>query len=135
MSRLILAVLLAAALPSHAADLTIRVEGVANAQGDVKVAVFNSAATFLAKPVRGAAAPAQEGTVQLTVSGLPAGEYALAVYHDENSNGQMDRNAMGMPTEDYAFSNNAMGKRGAPRYEEARTPLPEAGAATTINLR
>lgn len=135
MSRLILAVLLAAALPSYAADLTIRVEGVANAQGELKVAVFNSADTFLTKPLRGAAAPAQAGTVELTVSDLPAGDYALAVYHDENNNGKMDRNAMGMPTEDYAFSNNAMGKRGAPRYEDARIVLPAAGATATINLR
>jgi uncharacterized protein (DUF2141 family) len=47
----------------------------------------------------------------------------------------MDRNMVGMPTEDYAFSNNAMGKRGAPRFEDARIVLPEIGATATVNLR
>jgi uncharacterized protein (DUF2141 family) len=42
---------------------------------------------------------------------------------------------VGMPTEDYAFSNNAVGKRGAPRYEDARIALPAAGAVATVNLR
>ncbi|MBV7534826.1 DUF2141 domain-containing protein [Duganella sp. sic0402] len=135
MSKLILVLLFAAVLPAHAADLTIRVDGVANAEGNIKVAIFNSADTFLAKPVGGAEAPAREGSVQMTVKNLPAGEYALAVYHDANNNGKMDRNMMGMPTEDYAFSNNALGKRGAPRYEDARFALPEAGAAAVVNLR
>lgn len=139
MSRLFLAVLFTAtataALPCYAADLTIRVEGVASAAGDIKVAIYNSADTFLSKPVHGVAAPAHQGTVELKVPGLPAGDYAFAVYHDADNNGKMDRNMMGIPTEDYAFSNNAMGKRGAPRYEDARIALPEGGATATVNLR
>ncbi|MYM80947.1 DUF2141 domain-containing protein [Duganella sp. FT50W] len=135
MYRLIIALLFAAALPSHAADLTIRVDGVASVDGDVKVAIYNSAETFLAKPVGATAAPARQGTVELKVSDLPAGDYAFAVYHDANNNGKMDLNMMGIPTEDYGFSNNAMGKRGAPRYEDARIVLPEAGATATVNLR
>jgi len=137
MSRLILTMLFAAAsiaLPCHAADLTIRIEGVSGAAGDIKVAIFNAPDTFLGKPLRSVAAPAHDGTVQLVVPDLPAGDYAFAVYHDANDNGKMDRNMMGMPTEDYAFSNNAMGKRGAPRYEDARIALPETGATATVNL-
>ncbi|MRX06383.1 DUF2141 domain-containing protein [Pseudoduganella sp. FT25W] len=135
MSKLILAVLFAAALPAYAADLIIHVDGVASAEGDVKVAIYNSAGTFLGKPLRGVAAPAQAGAVELKVTGLPAGEYAFAVYHDANGNDKMDRNMVGMPTEDYAFSNNAMGKKGAPRFEDARIVLPESGATATVNLR
>jgi uncharacterized protein (DUF2141 family) len=135
MSRLILAVLFAAALPCHAADLTIRIDGVSGAEGEIKLALFNSADTFLARPLRSLAAPAHDGTVQLVVADLPAGDYAFAVYHDANNNGKMDRNAMGMPTEDYAFSNDAAGKRGAPRYDDARIALPASGATTTVNLR
>lgn len=134
MSRLMFALLFAAA-PSFAADLTINVDGVASADGQVMVAVFDSADTFLAKPVRAAAAPANQGTVQLQVAGLPAGDYALAVYHDANGNGKLDRNSVGMPTEDYAFSNNAFGKRGAPSFADARIALPADGASARVNLR
>jgi len=135
MSRLMFALLFAAAAPAFAADLTIDIDGVASADGQVMVAVFNSADTFLVKPVRSAAVPAHEGTVQLQVNDLPAGDYAFAVYHDANGNGKMDRNSVGMPTEDYAFSNNAFGKRGAPSFEDARIALPAAGATTRVNLR
>jgi uncharacterized protein (DUF2141 family) len=135
MSKLILAVLIAAALPAYAADLTIHIDGVASAEGDIKVAIYNSADTFLGKPLRGVATPAQAGAVELKVTDLPAGEYAFAVYHDANGNDKMDRNMVGMPTEDYAFSNNAMGKKGAPRFEDARIVLPESGATATVNLR
>lgn len=135
MSKLMLALLFAATFPCHAADLAIRIDGVAGADGDIKVAVYNSAETFPGKPLRGAVAQAHEGTVQLTVAGLPAGDYASVVFHDANNNGKMDRNEMGVPTEDYAFSNNAMGKRGVPRFEDARIVLPESGATAVVNLR
>jgi uncharacterized protein (DUF2141 family) len=127
--------LLAAAAPCFAADLAINIDGVASADGQVMVAVFNSADTFPAKPLRAVAAPAHEGAMQLLVTELPAGDYALAVYHDANGNGKLDRNSVGMPTEDYAFSNNAFGKRGAPSFEDARIVLPADGASTRVNLR
>jgi uncharacterized protein (DUF2141 family) len=135
MNKLMLALLFAATLPAYAADLTIRIDGVASADGDIKIALYNSADGFLSKSVRGLQAPAHTGTVEVKVADLPPGDYAFAVYHDANGNGKMDRNMVGMPTEDYAFSNNAVGKRGAPRYEDARIVLPAAGAVVTVNLR
>ena len=135
MSKLILAVLFAAALPAYAADLTIRVADVASNDGQVMVAVFDSADTFPTKPMRAVVAPAHNGEVQLTVADLPAGDYAFAVFHDANGNGKLDRNGVGMPTEDYAFSNNALGKHGAPGFDAARIQVPANGATATVNLR
>jgi uncharacterized protein (DUF2141 family) len=118
-----------------AADLTIAVDGVANAEGQVMVALYNTADTFLAKPYRAVMTPAKAGTVKLQIKELPAGEYAFAIYHDANNNGKMDVNAVGMPVEDYAFSNNAMGKRGAPSFQDARFELPAGGVTVGVNLR
>ena len=39
--------------------------------------------------------------------GLPAGSYAVSVLHDENSDGKMDFNWIGVPTKGYGFSNDA----------------------------
>jgi uncharacterized protein (DUF2141 family) len=118
-----------------AADLTITVDDVASADGQLMVALYNSADTFRGKPYRALSAPASAGTVKLEVKDLPAGDYAFALYHDANRNGKLDMNALGMPAEDYAFSNNAMGKRGAPSYEDARFQVPAAGAAASVSLR
>jgi len=125
----------AAGASASAADLTITVEGVASADGQLMVAVYNSAETFRGKPFRARMAPASPGAVTVEVKDLPVGDYAFAVYHDANRNGKLDLNAVGMPVEDYAFSNNAMGNRGAPGYEQARFQVPAGGAAVSVNLR
>ncbi|RFP19407.1 MULTISPECIES: DUF2141 domain-containing protein [unclassified Duganella] len=124
-----------ALMPAFAADLKISVTGVSSADGQIMVALYNSAETYLGKPFRAAAAPAVAGAMQIEFKDLPAGDYAFSLYHDANANGKMDRNLIGMPTEDYAFSNNAMGKRGAPEYAAARFTLPAAGASTSVSLR
>ncbi len=120
---------------SQAADLKIAVTGVASADGQVLVALYNSADTFQKKAFRVAGAPAVAGAIVVEIKDLPPGDYAYALFHDANGNGKMDRNVIGIPTEDYAFSNNVMGKFGPPDYEAARFALPAGGATTSVNLR
>ena len=136
MSRFILAALIAtAAMRAGAADLTIAVEGVASADGKLMVALYNDGGAFPGKPLRAFAVAAKAGEVQVQVKDLPAGNYAFALYHDANDNGKMDRNAVGVPIEDYAFSNNALGKQGPPAFAEARFAVPEGVSTTKVNLR
>lgn len=139
MSKLITAALIAAAvaavLPAGAAELTIAVDGVASAEGQVMVALYNSADGFRGKPLRALSVAAVAGAVQVRIEDLPAGDYAFAVYHDANGNGKLDRNPLGMPSEDYAFSNNAAGKRGPPEFEQARFSLPAGGVTSAVKLR
>ena len=129
------AALFACAGLARAADLTVEVAGLKDADGKVLVAVYDSADTFLKQPMRTAAATAQAGTVRLVVSGLPAGDYALSVFKDSNDNGKLDKNVVGMPVEPYGFSNDAAGSYGPPAFTAALVHLPAAGAAATINLR
>jgi uncharacterized protein (DUF2141 family) len=136
MSKLIAAALIAAALsPAGAAELTIAIDGVSSAEGQIMVALYDSADSFRGKPLRAQSAPATAGAMQLRIKDLPPGDYAFAVYHDANGNGKLDRNLLGMPSEDYAFSNNAAGKRGPPEFEQARFALPAGGATNAVNLR
>lgn len=118
-----------------AADLTVRIDDVKSATGVLMVAVYSSADTFLKKPLTGATAKAVQGANTLVIKDLPEGEYAYAVYHDLNLNGKMDSNMMGIPTEDYAFSNNALGKMGPPSYDNAKFVLPAAGANTRVSVK
>ncbi|ELX08876.1 hypothetical protein Jab_2c09340 [Janthinobacterium sp. HH01] len=124
-----------AAAPSQAADLKITVTGVASADGQVLVALYNSAETYQKKAFRVAGAPAVAGAITIEIKDVPPGDYAYSLFHDANGNGKLDSNVIGIPTEDYAFSNNAMGKFGPPAYEAARFTLPAAGATTSVNLR
>lgn len=44
--------------------------------------------------------------VELHVSNLPEGDYAIRFFHDENNNGTLDTNWIGIPTEAFGFSND-----------------------------
>jgi len=132
---LALALATATAASAHAGDLSITVEGVKNDQGQIMVALYDSADGFLKRVVKAGAAPAANGSTKVVVKDVPAGAYGFALFHDANGNGKMDKNMMGIPSEDYAFSNNALGNMGPPSFEQARFTVPAAGAAVTVSLR
>jgi uncharacterized protein (DUF2141 family) len=58
---------------------------------------------------------------------------AIAAYHDANANEVLDRNAIGIPSERYGFSNNARGVTGPPTFEEATIEL--SGEQIDISIR
>jgi len=135
MSKIAFAAALAATKLAYAGDLTIHVDDIKAANGNVMVAVFNSADTFLKAPLLATGAPAAIAGNAVVLKDLPAGDYAFAVYHDANANGKLDKNILGIPTEDYAFSNNALGKMGPPSYDSARITIPAAGATVRVSLK
>lgn len=137
-NRLIGAFLLAAALGVYtqaAADtLTIVIEDIRDASGTVQVQVLAGKAQF-----EGGGAVAQfleqavEGALTITAEDLPPGEYAIRIMHDVNGNDELDANFVGMPTEPYAFSNNARGMFGPATWEDARFVL-EGEVTQVISL-
>jgi uncharacterized protein (DUF2141 family) len=54
----------------------------------------------------------------ILIENLKPGKYAVRYFHDENLNGEMDTNFMGIPKEGYGFSNNAKGSFGPPPFEK-----------------
>ncbi|KAF1686809.1 hypothetical protein B1992_05275 [Pseudoxanthomonas broegbernensis] len=131
----LLAALLCAGAAS-AADLTVELDGIRAATGELKVSVVDSAQGWdgQAAPVATRSTPPAGGTARLQFDGLAPGDYAVLVMHDENGNGQLDTNALGMPLEGYGFSNNPMVMRKA-TFEEARFSVPAEGARIRIALR
>lgn len=119
---------------ASAADLTVHIDDVKSTDGNVMVAVYK-ADTFLKQPLKGIGAKAATEGNLVVFKDLPEGEYAVAVYHDANSNGKMDSNVLGIPTEDYGFSNNAMGKFGPPKFDAAKFTMPAAGATLRVSLK
>jgi uncharacterized protein (DUF2141 family) len=134
-SRTAAALALFLAGAASAADLTVQVDDVKSAQGTIMVAVYDSADSFLKKPTRSARVAATAGTMSVLIKDLPAGEYGIALFHDANGNGKMDSNLMGIPSEDHAFSNNALGHMGPPKFEQVKFSLPANGTTATISLR
>lgn len=65
---------------------------------------------------------------------IPPGKYALAVIHDENMNGKLDANRLGIPTEGYGFSNDAAALLSAPSFRAASFAYDGRSVALTITL-
>jgi uncharacterized protein (DUF2141 family) len=102
----------------HVTILNIR-----NSTGTVACALFESPAGFPTAYLRSATnlmvIKIRATQARCDFLDLPPGTYALAVIHDENMNGELDTDWLGIPTEGYGFSNDAKGVVGAPAFSAA----------------
>lgn len=100
--------------------LSITVDGVKTSLGSINVAVYNKSDGFLKfdKVYKCDSTRARKGTTSITIDDLPEGEYALAVFHDENGNNELDTNWLGFPKESFGFSRGRMKAFGPPSFRE-----------------
>lgn len=133
---LLLSALFAASAAAQAAELTVVLHDVRAQTGLIKIALVDSQAGWdgQAAPVQATGAPPSGGQATFVFKDLKPGAYAVLITHDENGNGQLDTNAMGMPLEGYGFSNNPRVMR-KPTWDEARFDVTATGAAIDIDLR
>lgn len=121
-----------------AADLEIEVKDVRDAKGKVMVALHapKDGVTFpdFAGAVSAQWRLAEPGTLRFSFRGLKPGRYAVAVYHDENGNNELDRNPLGMPTEGYGFSRDAKGFAGPPKFDDAAVDVADTSLTTSATL-
>lgn len=132
-------VLMTSVSAARAADMEVEISGIATTGADagaqVLVAAFTGGEGWLRQPVavgRVAVSSAQGGVVKLRLTGLPDAPIGLSVFQDQNGNGKLDRNAMGMPVEPYAFSRQAQGNFGPPSFEQAALPAGTARHAVQL---
>ncbi len=115
-------------------NLKIDVQNVKKQTGTVHVALYRADNNFPAgSPLEGKKVPAGAKSVQTTFSVEP-GEYAVAVYHDENNNGQMDKRMFGIPKEPYGFSNNFRPVMSAPKFSDCKFSVGNGEKAITVKL-
>jgi uncharacterized protein (DUF2141 family) len=76
--------------------------------------------------------PASAGGVSVHLSGLPRGRYAIAVFHDENKNGRVDKNWLGLPAEGFGFSR--LTPLRVPSFDEVSFPT-GGSVATHVRMR
>jgi|GEM_PF-6682608 len=113
---------------SNYVALVVVIEGIeSDRKGDLNIAVFDNKKHWLnsdkfqfAKKIP----VTDKASVNLRFDSLQIGrEYAVAVIHDENSNGKMDRKGFSfIPAEGVGVSNNYFGF-GPPSYKKAKLVL------------
>ncbi len=124
-----IAALLIANLPSTAVaqapcpGIHVKVLDIRNSTGTVACALFDSPEGFPVDFLRSATnimvIKVRKTQARCDFEDIPPGTYALGVIHDENMNGKLDLNALGIPKEGYGFSNDAKGWFGGPSFDAA----------------
>ena len=120
------------------AVLRIDLSGLKNTNGVVNVALYNSAASFNkpAQAYKQAIVTPSATSLTIEFDSLAPGTYAFGLFHDENNDATLNTNILTIPTEGFAFSNNAMGTFGAPSFTQAQFTLGVKDTLTqTITLK
>ena len=140
MSRLIFILALVLAFPTVAraadddfATLAVRVQAIKGRTGEIGIVLFENKKGYPThiehayEPVWIVLndLPAGTATVEHVFEGLPAGDYAVSVVHDDNGNRKVDRSLIGFPKEGVGFSNDQKVKLSAPDYDDCKFDLHE----------
>ena len=117
-------------------ELTLNITRFENDEGTVKIALSNSKEDYTkkGKAYRAESAPIQNKIAQYKFEDLPFGTYAIKIFHDENDNGELDTNFLGIPSENYGFSNNATGSFGPASWEDALFNFDKDSMEVEINM-
>jgi uncharacterized protein (DUF2141 family) len=126
--------LLAAAAGASAATVEVHVTAVEGGKGTLRVAVCDRE-RFLKQCVHTASAPARAGENVIAVPNVPKGSWAVLVFLDEIGNGELDRNLIGIPKENYGFSRDARGKFGPPGFDDAVIEVRDEVTVASVRLQ
>ena len=127
---------LAFASVTNAATLTVNITDVTKAVGKMAVKLVASSDAYDGKAKATAAQMLDVKSIEpisMTFTDLKPGTYSVMVMQDENSNGQLDSNILGIPKEGYGFSNNPRVMR-RPSFDETKFEVKGADLAITIEL-
>ena len=91
--------------PPSEADLSIHIKGLVHDRGQVIANLFENGHDVIGKPDRRVVGTIEQGQAILVFLHVPFGNYAISVFHDENSNNDLDHNFLHFPAEPLGFSN------------------------------
>ncbi len=125
--------------PASNVWMYVSVDGVRNAQGQMATTIYaDNPDKFLVKngSLYVVRTPAIAGVMKYCVFLPSTGVYAIAVYHDEDNSGTINRGGvLGIPTEGFGFSNNPPTLASLPVFRTVRIAVPKTNLATTIHLK
>jgi uncharacterized protein (DUF2141 family) len=117
-------VLLGALLLSRNADAEdspaeVQFQVAVSAQSGLVLCALYQRANWLKRPLKGSTAKIASGSASCRFEAVKPGRYGIVAFHDENRNGTLDKNWMGVPVEPWCASRDARGTFGPPKFEDA----------------
>jgi uncharacterized protein (DUF2141 family) len=134
----LLGILLVAVSAARAQSKIIaRISNVRNDKGVCQVCLYNNAASFNGDggaPVQCVQSVVKASQSEALFENVPAGVYAVMVFHDANNNRKLDQGFLGIPKEGYGASQNKLPFASAPSFDDNKFSLQE-GTTTTLRIR
>jgi uncharacterized protein (DUF2141 family) len=125
----------AQAQSSATGKLTVEIDNLTSQDGLVCLSLFSRSEGFpsnSSKAVANQCAEISTTPMKVQFTGLSQGSYAVAVIHDANSDRQLNRNGLGIPTEGFGFSRNPVIRTGPPSFNDAAFIM--AGSETSVQV-
>ncbi|MCD6597988.1 MAG: DUF2141 domain-containing protein [Bacteroidales bacterium] len=120
--------------PPQKYQLTLKVTGIKEIKGGLVIGLYNNQKAWLKKGKE-----FSKKTIKITAKkesivfdNIPAGNYAISLFHDENMDGKVNKSLIGIPKEGYGFSNNVKPRLKAPSFKHASFTLSND---TTIQIK
>lgn len=116
----------------------MKIQNISNRSGIIACAIFESGEGFPGKFLEFASkimiTQIKGKDASFEFSDIKPGKYAIAVIHDENRNGELDTNLLGMPKEGYGFSSDAEVTLSAPSFSDAKFSYDGGNMQMSIHL-
>ncbi|WP_057935936.1 DUF2141 domain-containing protein [Algoriphagus resistens] len=77
--------------------------------------------------------PIENGVARKTITNVPAGTYAITVFHDHDQDGEIRKNKVGYPVDDFGFSNNPSLLFGVPSFSRCSKKV-STGSTTHFEI-
>ena len=114
--------------------ITVNMTGIPTEKGVVMIGLYSEDTFMKAKPEYSATSKIEDQKATCVFKDIPAGEYAVAVFHDENENQRMDFNSNGMPNEAYGSSNNKFNPFGPPQWNDSKFKVENKSVSIDIKM-
>ena len=120
---------------SQTYNLTVTATNLKDLEGNIIVSVYNKSDDFPkdGKYYQRNTSQVNNDSETITFKNLPVGDYAVAILHDKNSDGECNKNIFGIPKEGYGFSNNCKPILSAPSFKCTKINL-SSDKSITIKL-
>jgi uncharacterized protein (DUF2141 family) len=120
---------------SDGIDVTLQVTGISDPAGEIFAGLYDTAGWSGDHFLSAAHVTVKGSDVTLHLKAPTPGEYAIRLFQDLKGTGKMAKNFLGIPTEPYAFSNNAKGSMGPPDFSAAAFEVTADGARQEVRLQ
>lgn len=123
------------AVSQQKTTLNITIENIQTHEGSIYLAVYDNKEAFMKNHIAESIKKVgPQSDLSITIALCP-GTYAISIFHDENNNGKLDKNFIGIPREPYGFSNNPRIRFGPPGFNDCAFEFSPTKTSIRITLK